>query len=318
MSSAFTPISAGLDWHNLVFLNELILAYSERRQAIGQSAGAPLDGGADVHAMSFWKNMQEWLEANCTSFVDDGVAIEGAAAVTMFTLATWRAAAGLDEDGFRRATAWTPDLATPDWTLDPDFSAGVMQAGDIIGPWILNDLQKGFSALKWTTITPAVNTKRVKSAFKMTLIGDYNITAARADWNAESWQDAGGNANIYYARTQRIDGDFSSWYSGRQIIDVLRFTFPTFRPCACDIYAAADLVTASGWTFLDFDGLGLLEEKYIQVDDFAEGSAAVRDSAAMAPTTDTPFAGSGFGQGWWQCTVRNFVGVTKWNFTNSL
>ena len=130
MSTAFTINYT--NWQTLSKINEIQLAYSERRQVIGQSASANTTEGTDVQSASYWNIYQNWLESNCTSFVNHGSIPD------VFTLATWRASAGLNANGFRRSTDGS------------SFSYGNMQAGDIIGQWIFDDLIKGFSALKKT------------------------------------------------------------------------------------------------------------------------------------------------------------------------
>jgi len=65
-----------------------------------------------------------------------------------FTLIDFRAVAGLHPDGFRRATEMPED-----WTdlNDPAYSYGLMKRGDIVGPWILVDMQNALSAMKWSS-----------------------------------------------------------------------------------------------------------------------------------------------------------------------
>lgn len=135
MSGVFTsPYSAGVTWQTL--LDELLRVYSEHRQVLGQSAYT-LSAGKDVSARSYWVTLQKWLEGNCVNFVHHNDA------PNMFSLATWRAAAGLNANGFRRAVAW-------DGASDPEWAYGFMQTGDVIGPWVFEDIQKGLDALRWT------------------------------------------------------------------------------------------------------------------------------------------------------------------------
>jgi len=139
MSTPFTS-PANATWQAL--LDELVLAYSERRQALSQSAYTAADD-RDVQAASYWTTLQGWIETNCLSFIDhvSGPLTGDNTAFLYFTLATFRAAAGLHADGFRRSTDGS------------SFSYGQMQPGDIIGPWIFEDLQKAFSVLRWRLLT---------------------------------------------------------------------------------------------------------------------------------------------------------------------
>jgi len=138
MSTPFTA-PAGQTWQTL--LTELTTAYSERRQAIGQSIYTP-EAGRNVQSAAYWAGLQDWLETNCTAFVDheNGPLTDAGDEFLSFTLETWRAVAAIPQDGFRRSTDGS------------SFSYGAMQAGDAIGPWIFEDLQKGFGALGQTTL----------------------------------------------------------------------------------------------------------------------------------------------------------------------
>lgn len=138
MSDPFTTPADG-SWQEL--LDEIVLAYSERRQVLGQSAYVAADD-KDVQAASYWTTMQAWLETNCVSFIDhdNGPLTDGQDDFLYFDIDTWRAAAGLNANGFRRKYGPKESLVE---------AYGQMQAGDAIGPWIFEDLQKGLGALKW-------------------------------------------------------------------------------------------------------------------------------------------------------------------------
>ena len=135
MSQSFTT-PAGATWQTL--LNEITLAYSERRQAIRQSAYVPED--RDVQSSAYWRTLQSWMETYCTSFVDHTNVTSfdpaGRLEVNFFNTPLWRSAAGLHEDGFRRSP------------LTGGTAYGQMQIGDAIGPWIFEDIQKGLGALQ--------------------------------------------------------------------------------------------------------------------------------------------------------------------------
>lgn len=142
--SAFTNPSSWEHAQKLASANEIVLAYSERRQVLGQSAVSALSSGNNAQDKTLWLAMQNWLEANCTSFINhvNGPLNPAGTAFLPFTLATWRTAAGLNVNGFRRSI---DDGST--------MLYGKLQAGDTRGKWCFEDLQKGFSALKWTITT---------------------------------------------------------------------------------------------------------------------------------------------------------------------
>lgn len=135
MSAPFTTPS-GVMWQML--LNEITMAYSERRQAIRQAAYVPKE--RLIQLAAYWADLQDWLETYCTSFIDhaNGPLTDAGDEFLYFTLDNWRAAAGIHQNGFRRK--YGPKLVE-------DY--GQMQPGDAIGGWIFEDLQRGFGALMW-------------------------------------------------------------------------------------------------------------------------------------------------------------------------
>jgi hypothetical protein len=189
----FTDI---IDWtsaQDTARANEILLAYSERRQCVGDSAIDPLEAGGNAQDTAFWRGMQEWIESECSGFVNHTVAIEGEESVTMFTLSTFRYVAGLHADGFRRATEWNG-------VDDPTWEYGTIEAGDIRGPWIFEDLQKAFDALRWT-ITNASNEDQ--HLYQKSTNGDYKesysaaVSDAVANWPS-SWTDFGTETGQVY------------------------------------------------------------------------------------------------------------------------
>lgn len=141
MSTPFTTCTNAIDFlQHPDRMNEVQLAYSERRQALGQSSQSPLATNTDVQAASLFSSWQSWIESNCTSFIDhvNGPLNGDSTDFLYFTLATFRAAAGLNADGFRRTT----DLEN--WLY------GTAQGDDYAGCWLIEDIHKTFSTLKWT------------------------------------------------------------------------------------------------------------------------------------------------------------------------
>lgn len=84
-------------------------------------------------------SLQQELETLAPMYIDheNGPLTDAEDDFLYFTLDSWRATAGLNVNGFRRSVDGTTMLY------------GQMQAGDVIGAWIFEDLQKGFDALKW-------------------------------------------------------------------------------------------------------------------------------------------------------------------------
>ena len=190
MSNPFT--SADAPWQTL--LTELSTAWSERRLAIGQEAYTPTEG-RDMQESGFWfgggwRRLYDWLDDYCVLFVDhvNGPLTDNQKNFRMFTRDTWRAAAGLPSgyQAWRRAQDWAPP-ADPVW-----LTPGLMREGDIIGPWIFEDLQKGFGTLRWTPAN-GTWTNQGENNFRSVTSAEYFIWN-QAKAHAESLWDAAGNA----------------------------------------------------------------------------------------------------------------------------
>ena len=146
----WTPISLPLDVQSAAFLNEYVDAINERADAVGAENVDAVEVDDYIQFASLVAGWQAKIEALATSFVNSADypgGFDGETDVEMYTLATFRAAAGIP-DGFRRATAWPTDWTAYD---DAAFSYGQMQAGDItLAPWLFKDLQNALNIMIWT------------------------------------------------------------------------------------------------------------------------------------------------------------------------
>jgi hypothetical protein len=150
------------DFANLAFVNQFIRAVNDRTQRFNSGTITPAalkSVGDDVQAAAFWGGMQAAVEACVPSYLNStfaegtevtysdtngAVPSNGPHAAGNWTLADWRAAAGINAAGFRRMTSTN---AT---------AYGTMQAGDVIGDWVFNELAAGLRLLKksvWATVT---------------------------------------------------------------------------------------------------------------------------------------------------------------------
>ncbi len=201
--AAFTTLTDGFTPN--AHLAELITACNERRLAARASGAYELpdaipstDPGVfqgDGLTKPLHLLMQEMLEALAPHFVDHRqIGYDDTSAtdpIAPFTLSTWREAAGLNSSGFRRATAWD------DTSVDPPFSYGLIQTGDIAGYWIWEDIVKGLRALKWTValwtvaFTPTAS-KQENIVETDSEVGDTlsdAISIGDAAWAAPGWKD---------------------------------------------------------------------------------------------------------------------------------
>ena len=139
MSDSFATLSSGGNAQSLAMANEIVLAYSERIQALGGAAVDPLEAGDGAQDKTLWRAIQDWCETYCSSFINhDDPFSDDLKSFRMFDVSTWRTAAGLNASGFRRSTDGTTIIY------------GKIAAGDARGDWCFEDLQKGLGALKWT------------------------------------------------------------------------------------------------------------------------------------------------------------------------
>jgi len=308
MPDPFTP-PAGAAWQAL--LDELTIAWSERRRALGQSAYTP-EAGRDVQDAAYWTAMQTWLETYCTAFVDhlQGPLNEAQTGFRMFTQATWRAAAGLPADGFRRATEW-------DGQADPDWAYGRMAAGvpaDIIGPWIFEDLQRGLSALRWTIIESA------EIAEGQTFSGSGDTIA---ETNADYALSSGAPTSFYQIHADVAVGtggafrDNQQRHLGKPKLSAAS-GFTPFLPSAKVIYGvpATDI-----HNFLDIDSLGLIGGCYHEIAALDESSAEELVGPLFCAVTTAPFIVLDLSEppvptGGHFCGFSKSAWLLKWNYTH--
>ena len=167
MSAPFTAISAETDLQDIALYHEILRAEFERLSAFKGSAVSFPDSlfdiwpvGLDIQNHAIYLEQQVWLEGALNAeghmkVLDYETSWSGLTDLPWLSLARWRELAGLHPSGFRRV----PGAAWPsDWTdaNDPAYSYGRIEPGDIIGPWLLTDLQRGYSALRWTALEAQV------------------------------------------------------------------------------------------------------------------------------------------------------------------
>lgn len=204
------------------------------------------------HGQSYFASLQYELQAYLAPLYIDhfnGPLTTNHTAFLSFTLSTWQQVAGLNTNGFRRATE-----------QGGGFSYGYAQAGDVIGSWIFEDLAKGYSALQqvvWGSMTIEYKSKSVSTgsiAQDPEAVRQICITM----WNAASWSGAG-----YRPARAEAAGHFGwnpnsgQYYSQMQAYrDAWKVTllFPSnFVERAVDEYFQPQVYE----TFYDIDSLGL-------------------------------------------------------------
>lgn len=326
MSAAFTHPD---DWTSAVdrtAANEIVLAYSERRQAIGQSAVSALAAGANAQDTDFWRGIQEWIEANLASWCDhvNGPLNGAGTEVLAFTSATFRAAAGLNASGFRRST----DGST--------FAYGTIQSGDVRGPWIFEDLQKAFSVLLWTKATGIWNVsakKRGEYYFKEDVPGTMPNWATikantESDWGDFDEDPVLSLRGYTTAAATKDDGDDVIQTRAERVSGS-----PAINPWSgvdrsVDFYVAGSIPTGFGWVVPDEDwtyddngaevdeGPGLTLISTVAASQSALVGDAIGDSSVPTWCDEPPsFNYEYIGRGWKTDGLPR--AVVKWDFTNA-
>ena len=242
MASTFTEITTNTDLQNKDLHNEIRAAFNERQYVHTNTKvySADVAAGDDIQAKAYWLDYQNNLKSLVSQFIDPTFVIDQSAGPSVYDLNDWYAAAGLTS-GFRRV----PGASWPaDWTdyNDPAYSYGKIEAGDIIGPWLFVDLQKGLNALTrtyqqmqgwpdhtWTSATREGTGSDVDCQTA--------LDAANTAWTNNSWNGSSIEAGV--AISGDTDHDFIAYrekvkpkskiyvlFAGNLLYDVVLYAAP--------------------------------------------------------------------------------------------
>jgi hypothetical protein len=199
LSTAFTAVNEENSWQlitgeNTTLLDEIVLAYSERRQAAGQSAYT-LAGGTNIQSKLFWQELQLGIIDLANNYYLNHVADFNSYAYETLPYWGFTAMMGtLSLTDFRQAYEYPAD-----WTdkADPAYTFDITRKSHIIGPWIFKDLQDALSLLRWVykDITPSSSGERLISASDADCATAFN--ASNTQWSAAGWTPGAGYAYIY-------------------------------------------------------------------------------------------------------------------------
>lgn len=217
MSVAFQSFDDPL---SLAAANEIVLAYSERRQAVGQSAVAPLTSSDDPRDKTLWREMQNWIVQYHSSFVNH-VHLDGPVSGGVFRYWVFNdlcAAAGVAGNDFYRQDG------------QGRITLGKIEAGDYRVRPNFDDLQKLFGMLRWAT-------HRIQATHNT---GE----GVGCDYPEKSWYPD------YFATEPVLFSDL--------MCDVEILTPPSAEPCNVDDYLVVDGVSFNAAGLIlsgDFDCL---------------------------------------------------------------
>jgi hypothetical protein len=301
----FTAINAGDEFLSAAILNEIVDAINERLVALGQTPMASITDD-DVQIHDFFIAVQTAVEGMVTSFVDHTISggdYSGLDAIPMFTLTTWRAAAGLHADGFTAI-----DAAGTDHRL--------LEADDFINKHLVNELQAGLVVLKWTWFSDVVWDSQGEESGKRGQTSQ--LTEALARTVAKTLYDTAPydeDADQVVAYGQVYLSDTGFWLGlFERSYSYLKWEGPTSTK-DIDFY-----IRAAGGGALEFDGNGDFPGGYAENTLYlaktvaaASGSPVYSTAFGKGPPGNYPVEGGADGIKGYAC-ADDPEAVVKWDF----
>jgi hypothetical protein len=329
-SEPFTDISQWEHLQDRTAANEILLAYSERRQCVGDSAVSLLGAGNNAQDTAFWRGMQQWVtqQAQRTSgnnrWLDYTQAIEGEYSIPFYTLSSFKSNSDLTGGasgvvGFRRAIEWPSD-----WTdyNDPAYVSagyGPIQSGDIRGPWIFEDLHKAFDALRWTHST---QTSLEDDQEIVIILTDRDseselLSDLRSEWDSADWS-AGGVS--FYDAFFNIDATIEEnpKYSGTAIRSRGKYKLINIPDHISHSVSLFHFVADYVSRFNDVDGLS--PDAFALAENMESETTTERLSGYL-PYDSFPEPSSYIvneGDYWASSIFENACFVLKWQFSHTL
>lgn len=305
------------DWSALSTVNAFIEAINERLKAVSKvpTLLSLVEIGTDVQSAEFWRTIQEWTMGLACFFVESGYT-GGSSRPPSITFERAFQLAGLTYSNWRRYTTHPDEGGMPQY--------GVMQPGDIIGPWIFEDIQKFLNVLTRTWHEEAGGSRVIAS-------GRTRKMGTNVPRNS-NWADFKVGAEAAYA----------SWAASPVTAEWLSsgvWAIPGFKLDALHVCWGDSALTFDGWpdhvsgsvdffymgingegSFCTYDdqGFGLTEDTYLlkASKTFAAASADVNAGVTIGDGSfpnwcSMPTTLTGLWQGF-HCLVGI---VTTWNFT---
>lgn len=321
---------ANADWSDVDILNEFVDAINERDSARGGAGNlaSTISAGDDAQAVGnspVFENMRAWQVAiesmYNTYFIvsHDAGTPRGAgywdnkAAILKYaSLTELFSAAGLSPQ-----TGWRRYTTHPDETGSVAY--GQIVAGDIIGPWIFEDLQKVLNVL--------VHTDSVDSASLIN--GDTYSTGTGDDFD---WETAKTEAEGNWARSGDVDEFYAhsraEWIGSPSFIYQVRMDRSSGEVQLTGVWN--DVTRDVDWYFRgakyvtwDAQGDDVIEDKYSLwlTDAPATNSTTVVSSteigdASVMPDWCAQPNGGATGLGYAQSGANDHARVFRWNVTN--
>jgi len=156
MATVSNWAAVGIDNQLVTVANQVVRAAragaQEPTNVVGENAASAVE--RDYDHWTIWE-MQNLVEDHYDDFIDpntnnvlEGITNAAPASYHNYTnFASFASEAGISSDGFRRVPG---DAWPADWTDfgDGAYTNGKIQLGDIVGPWVQDDLQRCFDAMR--------------------------------------------------------------------------------------------------------------------------------------------------------------------------
>ncbi len=234
----------GLDWSSLAnfYLTELANACSERLNFMSLGGDAISVGSllADVSTADWETDISPyrlgglqtafsaisasiWPDTETDSwppFLDHNQTLEGSNRIRFlrWTPTTFCAEVGLPVYTFAGGAlgiGWRRTTVHPSDPAFVDFDHGPMEAGDIIGPWILEDLEKVCCAIRWIEEWEETPYELVQSGTEYEQYGN-DTTLAGAITSAEASEATNPISALWTYSDAKLEEDAVGYYSARR------------------------------------------------------------------------------------------------------
>ena len=307
MSSPFTTPDVQ-NFFDTTTRNEIILAYSERRQALGQAAVSPeTDGGDAVDASgsdTSFATMQGWLLVNSGSFVPLHASGDYDGETDIKTIAELAVAAGQSLDqyfceticaGTTLANGFRYVATSGGSPLNPASYSRVATGGDYSGTHLIEDLHAGFSklgAVKGTEGWSANGTTNYRYGQSSSFVEIVFNPDTTDDAEANEITASSNNQPLSYTRGEGQSGDdttFLAEYYARSAYATVNLS-SVFNNATVDIYAKVDNAENADSNTFDDNGSGLTEDAthFAWLDTFNAGSSFPKISTTLIGNNDMP------------------------------
>ena len=313
MAVAFTSLASWEHAQDTTAAQEIILAYSERRQCVGDAAIDALEAGDVKQDATFWRGMQDWIETNCVKWVDyDATITGGDASLPVYTITSFRSRASLPSTGFRRATEWPTDWTNP---ADAAYSFGKITAGDIVGPWIFEDMQAAFDAMRWSIIETGgfadyFENGQVMGQSETGATMQDAIDALIASWDNTQW--FGGNFTMFYSALFESYILVDPGAGGYRQRGSKTITGIADHLNHSAVFYANIESTGNYFNDCDFSGPG-----WFEIETFTSSSTTTRVVSRLS-YSEIPIPSSYSVDTYYESESTDTAIILKWDFTNTL